>query len=122
MDGGGGRGKDIGIAHGMTTTQGGNTIKAFHLFIEGYPQTGEMTTGIIVGEVIGGTTNEYITKKLNETGEAGKRVNIGRSNKRGVSKGSNLERGHNTWRQVHNPEKANNRTHSNNKATLKEEK
>ena len=45
-----------------------------------------MITEIIVGEAIGGTTNVYITNKLNETGEAGKRVSIGRGNKRGVSR------------------------------------
>ena len=85
MVGGGVRGKDAGIAHG-TITQVGSTIKAFHLFIDGYPQAGGMTTGIIVGEGISGTTNEYLTNKFNETGRAGKRTGIGRSNKLGVSK------------------------------------
>jgi hypothetical protein len=94
MVGGGVRGKDVGITHG-TTTQVGLTIKAFHLFTEGYPQAGGMITGIIVGEGIGGTTNVYITNKLNKTGEAGKRVGIGRINKRGVSKVCDPERGHN---------------------------
>jgi hypothetical protein len=45
-----------------------------------------MTTGIIVGEGINGTTNEYLTSNFNRTGAAGKRTNIGRSNKLGVSK------------------------------------
>ena len=85
MVGGGVRGKDIGIAHG-TTTQVGPTIKAFHLFIKGYPQAGGMTTGIIVGKGMSGATNEYLTNKFNGTGTAGKRANIGRSKILGVSK------------------------------------
>jgi hypothetical protein len=91
MVGGGVRGKDVGIAHG-TTTQVGPTIKAFHLFIEGYPQAGGMTTGIIVGKGINGTTNEYLTNKFNGTGRVGKMIGIGRSNKLGVSKVCNPNR------------------------------
>jgi hypothetical protein len=91
MVGGGVRGKDIGIAH-TTTTQVGNTIKAFHPFIEGYLHTGGRITGITVGEGIAGTTNEYITNKLSKTGEVGNRVGIGRSNKLGVSKVCKPER------------------------------
>jgi hypothetical protein len=85
MVGGGVRGKDVGIAH-ATTTQVGATIEAFHLFMQGYPRAGGMTTGIIVGEGISGTTNEYLISKFNKTGGAGKRVSIGRSNKLGVSR------------------------------------
>jgi hypothetical protein len=51
-----------------------------------------MTTGIIVGEGISGTTNEYLTNKFNRIGRAGKRTGIGRSNKLGVSKVCNPER------------------------------
>jgi hypothetical protein len=113
MVGGGVRGKDVGIAHG-TTTQVGPTIKGFPLFMQGYPQAGGMTTGIIVGEGIRGTINEYLINKFNKTGRAGKRTSIGRSNKLGVSKVCNPERdhnnrldrcNHNTGRQVHNPER-----------------
>jgi hypothetical protein len=85
MVGGGVHGKDAGIAH-ETITQVGSTIKGSRPFIEGYPQAGEMTTGITVGEDINGTTNEYLTSKFNKTGGAGRRANIGRINKRGVSK------------------------------------
>jgi hypothetical protein len=92
MVGGGVRGKDVGIAHG-TTTQVGPTIKGFPLFMQGYPQAGGMTTGIIVGEGIRGTINEYLINKFNKTGRAGKRTSIGRSNKLGVSKVCNPERG-----------------------------
>ena len=91
MVGGGVRGKDVGIAHG-TTTQVGPTIKAFHLFIEGYPQAGGMTTGIIVGKGINGTTNEYLTNKFNRTGGAGKMMGTGRSKNLGVSTVRNPER------------------------------
>ena len=90
-----------------------------------------MTTGIIVGEGIRGTINEYLTNRFDKTGRAGKRTSIGRSNKLGVCKVCNPERdhnnrlercnhvspdhnqersnqsghNHNTGRQVHNPER-----------------
>ena len=86
MVGGGVRGKDAGIAHG-TMAQVGSTINAFHRFIEGYPQVGGMTTGIIVGEVIHGIPNEYLRNNFDGTGAAGKREGIGRSKTLGVSKG-----------------------------------
>src|SRR5208337_4216931 len=94
MAGGGVRGKDVGIAHG-TTTQVGPTIKGSHLFMQEYRQAGGMTTGTIVGEGISGTTNEYLSNKFNGTGGAGKRADIGRSNKPGVSKVCNPERNNN---------------------------
>ena len=85
MVGGGVHGKDAGIAH-ETITQVGSTIKESRPFIEVFHQVGEMITGIIVGEGISGTTSEYLTSKFNKTGGAGRRANIGRINKRGVSK------------------------------------
>jgi hypothetical protein len=84
--GGGVRGKAGGIARG-TIVQVGATIETFHLFIEGYPQVGGMTTGSIVGKGIHGTTNEYRTNKSSRTGATGKRAGIGRSKILGVSKG-----------------------------------
>jgi hypothetical protein len=45
-----------------------------------------MTTGIIAGEDINGTTSEYLTNKFNGTGATGKRAAIGRSKILGVSK------------------------------------
>jgi hypothetical protein len=106
MVGGGVRGRDVGTAHG-TTTQAGTTIKEFHPFMDGYTQTGKITTGIIIGEGIGGTTNEYLTTKLNETGKTGKEVGIGRGNKIGVSKVCDTQSGHNhnTGRKAHNTER-----------------
>jgi hypothetical protein len=85
MVGGGVRGKGDGIARG-TIVQVGATIKTFHLFIEGYHQVGGMTTGIIVGEDINGTTSEYLTNNFNGTGATGERAGIGRSKILGVSK------------------------------------
>jgi hypothetical protein len=85
MVGGGVRGKGDGIAR-ETIIQVGATIEAFHLFIRGYLQAGGMTTEIIVGEGINGTTNEYPTNKSNGTGGAGKRISIGRSKILGVFK------------------------------------
>ena len=85
MVGGGVRGKGAGIAHG-TMTQVGPTIKGSHLFMEGYRQGGGMTTGIIGGKDIHGTTSEYLTNKFNETGATGNRTGIGRNKILGVSK------------------------------------
>ena len=85
MVGGGVRGKGVGIAHG-TTTRVGFTIKAYHLFIEGYHQVGEMTTGTIVGEVINGTTSQSPKDNFNRTGAPGKRTSIGRNKIPGVSR------------------------------------
>jgi hypothetical protein len=66
--------------------QVGSTIKGSHPFIQGYRQVGGVTTGIIVGEDINGTTSGYLTGNFNGTGAPGKRAIIGRSNKPGVSK------------------------------------
>jgi hypothetical protein len=94
MVGGGVRGKGVGIVHG-TTTRVGSTIKAYHLFIEGYHQVGGMTIGSIVGEGINGTTNEYPTNKSKGTGATGKRADIGRSKILGVSRVCNPKRDQN---------------------------
>ncbi|HJX32525.1 MAG TPA: hypothetical protein VJ624_11895, partial [Thermodesulfobacteriota bacterium] len=119
MVGGGDHGKDAGIVHN-TTTQVGTTIKMFHLFILKYHPAGGMTTGIVVGKDIGGTTNEYLTNKLNKTGETGNRVGIGSGKDRGVSKVGETKRGHNNnGSQIHNPKKTNDTTHSN-RETMKE--
>ena len=106
MVGGGVSGKDVGIAH-KTTTQVGATIKVFHLFMQGYPHAGGMTTRIIAGEGINGTTNGYLTKRFSKTGRAGKRTNIGRNNKPGVSR-------------VYTPGMTNKRILRNSKETMEE--
>jgi hypothetical protein len=85
MAGGGVRGRDTGIDH-VTMTQLGSTIKWSHPFMPGYLQVGGMTTGIIPGEDIDGTTSEYLINSFNGTGAIGKRAGIGRSNKPGVSR------------------------------------
>jgi hypothetical protein len=85
MAGGGARGKDAGIGH-ETITRVGSIIIRSRPFIEGYHQVGGMTTGITVGEDINGTTIEYLINNFNGTGAAGKRADIGRSNKLGVSR------------------------------------
>jgi hypothetical protein len=54
--------------------------------MEGYRQVGGMTTEIIVGEDIHGTTSEYLTNKSNKTGAPGNRADIGKSKIPGVSK------------------------------------
>ena len=91
--GGGVHGEGTGTAHG-TMTPVGAIIKGSHPFMAGYRPVGGMTTGIIVGKGIGGTTNEYLTNKFNRTGGAGKRAGVGRRNKPGVSKACNPEGDH----------------------------
>ena len=57
MVGGGVRGKDAGIAHGIIA-QGGHIIMVSHLFMEEYLQDGEMNIGSIVGMAGNGIINE----------------------------------------------------------------
>jgi hypothetical protein len=45
-----------------------------------------MTTGIIVGKGISGPPSESLIKSFSGTGAAGKRANIGKSKRPGVSK------------------------------------
>lgn len=85
MVGGGARGKGVGIAHGIMMRVG-PAIEVNHLSIEGYQQTGGMTTGIIVGESINGTTNQSPTNNFNGIGTPGEKTGIGRS-KPGESRG-----------------------------------
>jgi hypothetical protein len=85
MVGGGVRGKGGGIVHD-TMTQVGPTMEAYHLFIEEYPQAGEMTIGTVAGEDVNGTTSKYPTNNFNEIGVPGKRADIGRSKIPGVSR------------------------------------
>jgi hypothetical protein len=59
--GGGVRGKGAGIARG-TMTPVGPTTKGSHPFIEGYRRAGGMTTGIVAGEDIHGTTSGSLTR------------------------------------------------------------
>jgi len=82
--GGGGRQREAGIAL-VAMTQGGSTIEKFHLFIEVSHQAGEMTTGIIAGEVRSGNTSELLTIMFNATGINGKKAGIGRNSTIGVS-------------------------------------
>ncbi|MBF0557466.1 MAG: hypothetical protein HQL08_01655 [Nitrospirae bacterium] len=100
MDGGGVRGKAAGIAR-VTTTQVGPTFQGSRLFMPEYTLAGGMTTGTIAGKGSSGTTNEYLNNGFNRTGWAGKRINIGRNNKLGVSRVSNPGGNHNN-----RPEKA----------------
>jgi hypothetical protein len=95
MAGGGVRGKGAGIILG-TIIQVGSTIETFHIFIERYHRAGGMTTGIIAGKGINGTTSEYRTTKSRGTGTPGKRTGIGRSKILGVSRVWNPKRDHNS--------------------------
>lgn len=85
MAGGGVRGMVAGTAHG-TMTQVGYTFEVSHPFMPGYRPVGEMTTGIIAGEDIDGTTSAYLTNRFNATGATGKRADIGKSSRPGVSR------------------------------------
>jgi len=83
MAGGGGRGKEGGIAR-AAMTQAGNTIETRLLFIVKYPITGEMTTENDNGGANNGTFNRYLTGKSRKTGKAGKRAGIGKKTKHGA--------------------------------------
>jgi hypothetical protein len=72
--------------------QVGSIIKESHLFIERFPQTGETTTDIIVGEDENGTTSEHITVMFNETGRNGNIAGIGKIKTIGECVISSLER------------------------------
>ena len=95
MAGGGVLGKGAGIDHG-TMTEVGPTIKGSHLSITRYPQAGGITTRSIVGEIIRGTTDEYLIIKFDGTGGTGKGVGIGRSSKLGMSRVCSPEQDHHT--------------------------
>ena len=66
--------------------QVGAIIEELPLFIEGYLQVGEMTTGRIAGKEINGISKGYPTNKFNVTGGHGKGVSIGRNKIDGVSR------------------------------------
>ena len=83
--GGGVHGKGDGTARNIII-QVGATMKELHLFIEVYPHIGGMIIGNVVGEIINGTTSEYLSNKFNKTGKAGKGTDIGRSKTHGASR------------------------------------
>ena len=83
--GGGVHGTDVGIARGIMI-QVGAIIEELPLFIEGYLQVGEMTTGRIAGKEINGISKGYPTNKFNATGGHGKGLSIGRNKTDGVSR------------------------------------
>jgi hypothetical protein len=66
--------------------QVGATIGGAHLFIEVYPQAGEMTTGRIAGEGVNGINTEFPTIKFKKTGGHGNGISTGRNKIIGVSK------------------------------------
>jgi hypothetical protein len=95
--------------------QAGTTINRFPLFMAEYPQAGGVIIGTIVGGEISGITCQYLTSKYNRTGAPGKRADIGRDIKAGVSKVCNPECDHNnTGEQVKNTTRLNHSAHSNN--------
>jgi len=82
-----------------------------------------MSTGIIVGEGISGTTNEYLANKFNDTGgqvhNPSMRLN---HNTRGQVHNPSMRLNHNTGGQVHNPDRGNHSTHSSTRETMKKGK
>jgi hypothetical protein len=80
--GGGVHGKAAGIAH-VTMTEVGVIIAVYHLFTEIFLRAGEMITGIICGEDIGGNINEYPIKTFNAIGTVGKETGIGKGKTHG---------------------------------------
>ncbi|OGP66483.1 MAG: hypothetical protein A2W27_04505 [Deltaproteobacteria bacterium RBG_16_44_11] len=83
--GGGVHGTDAGTVPD-TMIAVGSIIALLHLFIERYPQAGEMITGIIVGEGIRGTTKEYLTINFDLIGKDGKTTDIGKEINPGMSR------------------------------------
>jgi hypothetical protein len=55
--------------------------------MEKYHQAEGMTTGIVGGEGINGTTKKYLISKFDKTGGDGRKTDIGRSRIIGVSRG-----------------------------------
>lgn len=81
--------KAAGIAR-IIMTGAGFIIGLFPVFILMWIQVGEGTTENVIGTGTHGTTNEYLTIKFNRTGEAGKRIGIGKNSKLGASRAINL--------------------------------
>jgi hypothetical protein len=82
---GGVHGKVVGTAHSIMT-EGGVSIRVFHLGIEAYQEVGEIIIEPICGEDILGNTVEYLTMNFEVTGEAGNRADTGETNEIGVPK------------------------------------
>jgi hypothetical protein len=74
----------------MTVTGGIMTV--FRASILMYIQGGDNTTETMIGMGTSGTMNGFLTNGFSRTGRAGMRINIGRSKKRGASRGIGLDR------------------------------
>ena len=90
MVGGGVRGKDVGIAHGIITGAG-VIITMFQVFILMLIQVGEDTTETIIGTDTGGTMNGFLTNDVDRTGRAGIIIDIGKGKELGASRAINLD-------------------------------
>jgi len=73
--------------------QTGTSIKTSLLFMLKYPLAGGMITEIIVGKDTNGTVSEYLISRFSSIGTAGKEIGIGRSSKRGASRGCMSQQG-----------------------------
>jgi hypothetical protein len=71
-------------------------MTAFRAFIPMYIQGGDNTAVTMIGTGTGGTMNGFLTNGFGRTGRAGKRINSGRSKKRGTFRGISLD--HNSRR------------------------
>jgi hypothetical protein len=83
--GGGVPGRGDGTDHG-NIVQGGFTIKKFPLFMPRSTRDGDMITGTVAGRATPGIFNRFLTINFNKTGAVGKEIDIGKSNKHGVSR------------------------------------
>jgi hypothetical protein len=82
---GGVRGKVVGIGHSIMT-EGGVSIRVYHLGMEVYQEVGEIIIEPICGEDILGLIVIYLTMNFGRTGEAGTRLDTGETNEIGVLK------------------------------------
>jgi hypothetical protein len=89
--GGGGHGKDVGIAHIITTGAGLITTMP-QVFILMLTPIGESTTESIIGTDIIGIMNGFLTNAFNRTGRAGITIDIGKGKEPGACRAINLNR------------------------------
>ena len=91
MVGGGVYGRVVGIAH-IITTAVGVIITLFQVFILMLTQVGEATIETMIGTVIVGTMNGFLTGNFNRTGRVGIAIDTGKSKEPGASRAINLDR------------------------------
>jgi hypothetical protein len=88
MDGGGVRGRVVGIAH-ITMTADGFITAMFQVFILMSTQVGEDIIDTMIGTATGGTMRGFLTNDCNKTGRNGIMTDIGKGKRPGASRAIN---------------------------------